>query len=80
MLERIYAGVERYALELIACWGPELLELPFRPEAATAMLGAVRTGRLRLGPAVLGALSVEDDFCGNGEIDVFGQLLSAGAG
>ncbi len=74
-LERIYAGVERYALELIACWGPELLELPFRPEAATAMLEAVRDGRLRLGPDVLGALSVEDDFCGNGEIDVFGRLL-----
>ncbi len=76
VLERIYQGAERYALELVACWGPELLELPFQPQAATAMLDAVRTGRLRLAPEVLGALSVEDDFCGNGEIDVFGRLAS----
>ena len=75
-LERLYEGAERYALELIACWGPELLELPFRPQTATAMLEAVRIGRLRLAPDLLGALSVEDDFCGNGEIDVFGRMVS----
>ena len=71
-LERMYRGVEDYALELIGCYGPGLLDVAFRPQAATAMLQAVRDGRLRLSPAVGAALSVEDDFCGSGEIAVFG--------
>ena len=78
-LERIYDGVEQYALSLIRCWGPDLLDLPFRPEAATAMLQAVRDRRIRLSPELMAALSVEDDFCGNGEIAVFRHLGLDGA-
>ncbi len=78
-LERIYDGVEHYALALLRCWGPDLLDLPFRPEAATAMLQAVRDRRIRLSPALMAALSVEDDFCGNGEIAVFRHLGLDGA-
>ena len=76
-LERLYAGVEEYALGLIRCYGPDVLELPFRPQAATAMLQAVRDGRLRLSPTLGAALSVEDDFCGSGEIAVFGPTSPA---
>ncbi len=78
-LERIYDGVEEYARTLIRCWGPDLLDLPFRPEAATAMLQAVRDRRIRLSPELMAALSVEDDFCGNGEIAVFRHLGLDGA-
>ncbi len=78
-LERIYDGVEEYALTLIRCWGPDLLDLSFRPEAATAMLQAVRDRRIRLSPELMAALSVEDDFCGNGEIAVFRHLGLDGA-
>ncbi len=72
-LERFYAGAERYALDLLRCWGPDMLDLRYPPDAATAMLAAVRDGRLRLDPALTAVLSVEDDFCGNGEIAVFGR-------
>ncbi len=79
ILERIYDGVEEYALSLIRCWGPDLLDLPFRPEAATATLQAVRDRRVRLSPELMAVLSVEDDFCGNGEIAVFRHLGLDGA-
>ena len=77
-LERIYQGVERYALDLVRCYGPDLLDLPFRSSTATSMLQAFRDGRIRLAPEIMAALSVEDDFCGNGEIPVFRQLSPAG--
>jgi FMN phosphatase YigB (HAD superfamily) len=74
VLERFYQGAERYAVSLMRCWGPDLLAVPFRAEAATAMLEAVRRGRIRLGDDLMRALSVEDDFCGGGEIAVFHRL------
>ena len=43
------------------------------------MLQAVRDRRIRLSPALMAALSVEDDFCGNGEIAVFRHLGLDGA-
>ena len=79
LLERLYQGVEEYALGLVRDYGPDLLDLPFRREAATAMLQAVRDGRLRLSPDLMAILAVEDDFCGNGEIPVFSQLATPGA-
>ncbi len=78
-LERFYQGAENYALSLLRCWGPDLLDLPFRPETATAMLEQVRRGRLGLSEALRRALSVEDDFCGSGEIAVFQNLPGAGS-
>jgi FMN phosphatase YigB (HAD superfamily) len=80
VLERLYDGAEEYALDLLRCYGPDLLDLPFRAEAATAMLQAVRDGRLRLSPDLMAALSVEDDFCGSGEIPVFSQLVPDASG
>ncbi|MCQ8240735.1 rhamnan synthesis F family protein [Rhizosaccharibacter radicis] len=74
VLERMYAGVERYALELLDAYGPCLMRLPFQPHAATAMLEAFRRRRLVLDPALTAVLSVEDDFCGNGEIPVFAGI------
>ncbi|WP_419729136.1 rhamnan synthesis F family protein [Lichenicola sp.] len=76
MLERLYQGVEDYALALVRDYGPDLLDLPFSREAATTTLAAVRDGRLRLSPEMMSILAVEDDFCGNGEIPVFSQLAT----
>lgn len=73
-LERLYQGAEAYALTLMRTYGPDLLDLPFRPEAATSMLQAVRDGRLKLSSELVASLAVEDDFCGNGEIAVFSHL------
>jgi hypothetical protein len=73
-LERMYQGAEAYALTLMRTYGPDLLDLPFRPEVATSMLQAVRDGRLKLSSGLMASLAVEDDFCGNGEIAVFSHL------
>ncbi|MCQ8278948.1 hypothetical protein NFI95_10870 [Acetobacteraceae bacterium KSS8] len=76
-LERFYAGAERYALDMLRCWGADMLDLHYPPSAATAMLAALRNGRLRLDPLLTASLSVEDDFCGNGEIAVFRRNAGA---
>ncbi|MGI4748067.1 MAG: rhamnan synthesis F family protein [Janthinobacterium lividum] len=79
VLERLYQGAEAYALTLMRTYGPDLLDFPFSPEAATSMLQAVRDGRLRLSSELMAGLAVEDDFCGNGEIPVFSHLGIAAA-
>ncbi|MBE7179598.1 MAG: hypothetical protein INR71_00020 [Terriglobus roseus] len=71
ILERIYRGMETYALGLIHRWGAGVLQVPFDAGVSTSMMQAVKDGRLLLAPDLTRALSVEDDFCGSGEIPVF---------
>lgn len=69
-LDLIATGVERYINDLISTYGPDIGFAEFDPRACEVALRAATADRkLQIAPEVLRMLHVEDNFCGNGEID-----------
>jgi FMN phosphatase YigB (HAD superfamily) len=79
ILDEIFNGVLSYCQELIETFGPDVLQtIASAPHASTEMMDAYLNGRLIIPSEVSSALSVEDHFCGNGEIEMKQENFSKG--
>lgn len=69
VLERVFEGALDYCLAAVGAGGPELLEaiVPARASALAALDG-VFEGAIPVGETISRGMSLEDAFCGNGEI------------
>ncbi|NHO31415.1 rhamnan synthesis F family protein [Acetobacter fallax] len=68
-LETLFSGISSYCHDIIRSYGPEVLHsLQAVTPASTALLTALSENRLTLAPEIMKALSVEDEFCGRGQI------------
>lgn len=68
LLRAVAAGMTQYCLDLVRAYGPEVLTLPFRSKVCQLPLSAVRDGRIELPARLKHAISVEDEFSGQGSI------------
>lgn len=74
-LEQIFAGVEQYAHDLVAAGGKEILSAVAEGTPPMALLSRlVFDGVLQIERTVLDALSLEDQFSGNGEVAIAGRF------
>ncbi|WP_099348848.1 rhamnan synthesis F family protein [Acetobacter aceti] len=76
VLTRIINGAEEYLSDLLESYGPCVLHaLQHGAAASLAPLTALRSGAIRLSPAVSDVLFTEDAFCGRGEIRAMDECL-----
>lgn len=74
-LEQIFAGVEQYAQDLVAAGGKDILSAVAEGLPPMTLLSRlVFDGLLQIDRTVLDALSLEDQFSGNGEVAIAGRF------
>ena len=71
----VFEGVFRYIDEMYNSFGPEIFSVKFSPATAQQPFAQVLSGCWKVSTELVNIIKVEDDFCGNGTIDVFSQYL-----
>ena len=66
----VIEGVNRYFSSLLEAYGPSVLKVEFSPVTAQYPFALMIEGGIVLPEAFSGQFKVEDDFCGNGELNV----------
>lgn len=79
VLAQMHAGARRCLEDLLAWYGPEIVEAKVDPLAALEPVVALAEGRLRAPAEVLSALKVDDAFCGYDTHEVGASLSKADA-
>lgn len=79
MLAQMHAGAKQCLDDLLAWYGPEIIDADVDPVAAFEPVIALAEGRLRAPAEVLSALKVDDAFCGYDTHEVGASLAKAGA-
>jgi hypothetical protein len=70
ILLQMQDGALEYCAELLETYGPDLLYADIAEAPPQEFIRMATDGRLVLPDAVLAMLRVEDDYCGNGHIQV----------
>lgn len=70
ILAEMHAGAEEYCDDLIAAFGPEVLHLEIDLSACQIPLNMFAQHQIVIPTDVSSALSLEDEFCGNGILDL----------